>query len=177
MPSTAVRSPSSSQPSTSMTTQRTPEPATQATVRTAPYLTHIVTHHGQLTLIPPQNAGRIRSPKTKKKRQPDSTARDEPRFTTAVPPSASRRIHPQSAPNARIRRQAAPQSARPTGDPVLDSESSLRTGSRPWVPFSACNAPPCTIEGHESCVSCDVGDSISLPVRARPNCAPTPEAH
>lgn len=177
MPSTAVRFPRSSQPSTSMTTQRTPEPATQPTVRTAPYLTHIVTHHGQLTLIPPQNAGRIRSPKTKKKRQPDSTARDEPRFTTAVPPSASRRIHPQSAPNARVRRQAASQSARPTGDPVLDSESSLRTGSRSRVPFSACNAPPCTIEGHESCVSCDVGDSISPPVRARPNCAPTPEAH
>ena len=123
MPSTAVRSPRSSQPSTSMTTQRTPEPATPATVRTAPYLTHIVTHHGQLTLIPPQNAGRIRSPKTKKKRQPDSAAREEPRFTTAVPPSASRRIHPQSAPNARVRRQAASQPARPPGDPVLDSES------------------------------------------------------
>ncbi|KAF7983170.1 hypothetical protein HWV62_23404 [Athelia sp. TMB] len=31
-------------------------------VPVAPYLTHIVTHHGQQTLIPPQNAGRARKP-------------------------------------------------------------------------------------------------------------------
>ncbi|KAL5522528.1 hypothetical protein ACEPAG_8544 [Sanghuangporus baumii] len=35
-------------------------------VQVAPYLTHIVRHHGQVTLIPPENAGRIR--KVKKKR-------------------------------------------------------------------------------------------------------------
>ena len=27
----------------------------------APYLTHVVSHHGRLTLIPPENAGRVRS--------------------------------------------------------------------------------------------------------------------
>ncbi|KAH9837532.1 uncharacterized protein C8Q71DRAFT_547453 [Rhodofomes roseus] len=92
--------------------------ATPDAARTAPYLTHIVTHHGQLTLIPPQNAGRIRSPRTKKKRQPDPD--DEPRFTTAVPPSASRRIRPPSPPHARPRREPAPQPARPAADPLLD---------------------------------------------------------
>ncbi|KZT69741.1 hypothetical protein DAEQUDRAFT_726410 [Daedalea quercina L-15889] len=105
-----------------MTTQHTQEPAQSATPRAAPYLTHIVTHHGQLTLIPPQNAGRIRSPKTKKKRTQDPATKDhdEPRFNTAVPPSASRRIHPSPAPHTRARRQPAPQPARPSADPLLD---------------------------------------------------------
>ncbi|KAH8108767.1 hypothetical protein DFH11DRAFT_1056807 [Phellopilus nigrolimitatus] len=35
-------------------------------VQVAPYLTHVVKHHGQVTLIPPVNSGRIR--KEKKKR-------------------------------------------------------------------------------------------------------------
>ncbi|KAL5499206.1 hypothetical protein ACEPAH_1724 [Sanghuangporus vaninii] len=35
-------------------------------VQVAPYLTHVVRHHGQITLIPPENAGRIR--KVRKKR-------------------------------------------------------------------------------------------------------------
>ncbi|TCD67324.1 hypothetical protein EIP91_000245 [Steccherinum ochraceum] len=35
------------------------------TPRAAPYLTHELTHHGQVTLIPPQNAGRIRKAKLK----------------------------------------------------------------------------------------------------------------
>ncbi|THH10860.1 hypothetical protein EW146_g8238 [Bondarzewia mesenterica] len=34
-------------------------------VRVAPYLTHVVRHHGQLTLVPPDNAGRVRKAKTR----------------------------------------------------------------------------------------------------------------
>lgn len=33
----------------------------------APYLTHVVAHHGQLTVIPPDNAGRMRQPAKGKK--------------------------------------------------------------------------------------------------------------
>ncbi|KAF8578979.1 hypothetical protein K439DRAFT_1416674 [Ramaria rubella] len=33
----------------------------------APYLTHVVTHHGQITLVPPQNQGRIRTNKRPRK--------------------------------------------------------------------------------------------------------------
>lgn len=32
-----------------------------AETQVAPYLTHVVSHHGRLTLIPPENAGRVRS--------------------------------------------------------------------------------------------------------------------
>ncbi|KLO19335.1 hypothetical protein SCHPADRAFT_71245 [Schizopora paradoxa] len=35
-------------------------------IQIAPYLTHIVRHHGQLTLIPPENEGRIRKEKGKR---------------------------------------------------------------------------------------------------------------
>ncbi|KAL0569675.1 hypothetical protein V5O48_012288 [Marasmius crinis-equi] len=47
---------------------------------TAPYLTHVVSHRGQLSLIPPDNAGRMRQPKPKKQRSinPD----DDLRFNT-----------------------------------------------------------------------------------------------
>lgn len=61
--------------------------------RVAPYLTHELTHHGQVTLVPPQNAGRIR--KTKQKGEMSGTRRrererEEPRFNTSVPASARR---------------------------------------------------------------------------------------
>ena len=65
--------------------------------RIAPYLTHLVTHHGQTTLIPPQNAGRIRkSPKKTPERARGERRRDgdEPRFNVAAPTTprgASRR--------------------------------------------------------------------------------------
>ncbi|PCH39142.1 hypothetical protein WOLCODRAFT_167820, partial [Wolfiporia cocos MD-104 SS10] len=75
-------------------------------LRVAPYLTHIVTHHGQLTLTPPQNAGRARKPT---KKRPDRSqaerrpAEEEPRFTTAVRPAVSRRLQ---APAVRTRKQS-----------------------------------------------------------------------
>uniref|UniRef100_A0A0W0GAE7 Uncharacterized protein n=1 Tax=Moniliophthora roreri TaxID=221103 RepID=A0A0W0GAE7_MONRR len=51
----------------------------------APYLTHLVTHHGQTTLIPPDNAGRIRQqPKKQRSRKPERNVRQEEdlRFNT-----------------------------------------------------------------------------------------------
>ena len=104
---------SSSQPPDSRRQQRTDD-------RVAPYLTHVVAHHGQLTLIPPQNAGRIRKP-TKKKKQPAARDRlddDEPRFTTAVPPSSSRKLHTSSA-HVRTRKHAI-------SSPTVPSPSSSR---------------------------------------------------
>ncbi|CDO77575.1 hypothetical protein BN946_scf184926.g12, partial [Trametes cinnabarina] len=99
-------------------------------VQVAPYLTHVVAHHGQLTLIPPQNAGRIRKSKSsKKKRQPSPRDDPEPRFTTAVPPSSSRKLHPASA-QVRTRKHAVsspspthPPPARARFDPIPDDQS------------------------------------------------------
>ncbi|KAH9930473.1 uncharacterized protein BXZ73DRAFT_77917 [Epithele typhae] len=78
----------------------------------APFLTHVVTHHGQLTLVPPQNAGRIRK-STKRKKQSSNKERDEeePRFTTAVPLSSSRKLH--QAPVVRARKHAISTSTPP----------------------------------------------------------------
>jgi hypothetical protein len=67
--------------------------------RIAPFLTNVTTHHGQLTLIPPQNAGKIRKGgKSAKNLERARTERrrevDEPRFNVAAPSSprtASRR--------------------------------------------------------------------------------------
>lgn len=95
------------------------------TVRVAPYLTHLTTHHGQLTLIPPQNAGRIR--KTKKKHPPERSKQDrrnaneEPRFTTSVPPSSSRRLQPASSPTRSRKQATVPQTPR-TCDSRLDGK-------------------------------------------------------
>ncbi|KAF8888578.1 hypothetical protein BD779DRAFT_1672250 [Infundibulicybe gibba] len=47
-------------------------------VHSAPFLTHAVSHHGQVTLIPPDNAGRMRQARPKKsQRRTDRTARSE----------------------------------------------------------------------------------------------------
>ncbi|OSX61355.1 hypothetical protein POSPLADRAFT_1058267 [Postia placenta MAD-698-R-SB12] len=96
----------------------------QDPARVAPYLTHALAHHGQLTLIPPQNAARIR--KTKKK-HPATTggkherrvADDEPRFTTAVPPASSRRLQSAATPSRPRKQAATAQPLRPH-DAVLD---------------------------------------------------------
>ncbi|KAM5541872.1 hypothetical protein V8D89_004601 [Ganoderma adspersum] len=109
---------SSSQPPESSTTLRRPDRQDDQ-VRVAPYLTHVVAHHGQLTLIPPQNAGRIRKPTKKKKQSVNRNPLDdeEPRFTTAVPLSSSRKLQPASA-HIRTRKHAistsSPASASPT---------------------------------------------------------------
>lgn len=59
--------------------------------RIAPFLTHVVAHHGRLTLTPPQNAGRIRKggkTKAAEKARPERRRdADEPRFNTAAPAS------------------------------------------------------------------------------------------
>ncbi|RDX45405.1 hypothetical protein OH76DRAFT_1408174 [Lentinus brumalis] len=111
--------------------RRQPRQDDRDDVQVAPFLTHVVAHHGQLTLIPPQNAGRIRKP-TKKKKQAASRDRDrlldddEPRFTTAVPPSSSRKLHPAPA-QVRTRKHAlsnpttpSPSSSSRRYDPIVD---------------------------------------------------------
>ncbi|KAI0040303.1 hypothetical protein FA95DRAFT_1566516 [Auriscalpium vulgare] len=72
-------------------------------VRVAPYLTHVIRHHGQLTLIPPDNAGRVRKPKREKRPKAERTPRsnEEPQFNVGVP-RASRR-GPPSSPSSRGR--------------------------------------------------------------------------
>ncbi|KAJ7100111.1 hypothetical protein B0H15DRAFT_508285 [Mycena belliarum] len=53
----------------------------------APYLTHIVTHHGQLTLVPPDSEGRRR--KAKQTKSPRSMPREEPvRFNSGPNPAS-----------------------------------------------------------------------------------------
>lgn len=80
---------------------RTADPA-----QVAPFLTHVVSHHGRLTLIPPENAGRVRknskvqAKKDKKQsrggeRSARSDDSEEPRFNLGIPrsfkPGSSRR--------------------------------------------------------------------------------------
>jgi hypothetical protein len=69
-------------------------------VQVAPYLTHVVSHHGRLTLIPPENAGRTRkTSKLQGKKEKKSTRRngersarsedsEETRFNLGTPRSA-----------------------------------------------------------------------------------------
>ncbi|KAI0941817.1 hypothetical protein AcW1_009809 [Taiwanofungus camphoratus] len=102
---------SRAQPTHTPTTPTTPSSQpSHVPVTVAPYLTHMIAHHGQLTLVPPQNAGHIRkAPAGGKKKRAERTkgereregARErererdeEPRFTTAVPPSSSRKLQP-----------------------------------------------------------------------------------
>ncbi|KAI0063896.1 hypothetical protein BV25DRAFT_1883167 [Artomyces pyxidatus] len=75
-------------------------------VRVAPYLTHVIRHHGQLTLIPPDNAGRVRKPKREKRPRPERSPRpnDEPQFNTGVIRSPRRGGQPAS-PAGRSRAQ------------------------------------------------------------------------
>ena len=116
---------SSSQPPESSTTHRRPDRQDDQ-VRVAPYLTHVVAHHGQLTLIPPQNAGRIRKPTKKKKQSANRNPLDdeEPRFTTAVPLSSSRKLQPASA-HIRTRKHAISTSSPASASPAA-ATSSLR---------------------------------------------------
>jgi hypothetical protein len=95
-------------------------------VQVAPYLTHVVSHHGRITLIPPENAGRTR--KTSKlhgKREKKSSRRlgersaksednEEARFNLGTPRSArsvtsgtARRRRPRSADENRSRGREA----------------------------------------------------------------------
>lgn len=53
-------------------------PLMSSSTNEQPYLTHAITHHGQSTLVPPQNAGRVR--KTPKKTpKKTATTRDKSR--------------------------------------------------------------------------------------------------
>ena len=118
---------SSSPPEPSASHRRQQRQQQDDSLRVAPYLTHVVAHHGQLTLIPPQNAGRIRKP-AKKKKQSSARERlddEEPRFTTAVPPSSSRKLHPAPA-HVRTRKHAISSPTAPSPstsrryDPIID---------------------------------------------------------
>ncbi|KAK7054395.1 hypothetical protein VNI00_003589 [Paramarasmius palmivorus] len=81
-----------------------------------PYLTHLVTHHGQLTLFPPDNAGRIRQPMKQRNRKPERNVRQEedmrfntgPKFGKITPTSsrtAERRHRAQRTNTSRAERQ------------------------------------------------------------------------
>ncbi|KAJ7689450.1 hypothetical protein B0H17DRAFT_638095 [Mycena rosella] len=57
------------------------------TAHIAPYLSHLITHHGQLTLVPPDNNGRRR--KAKENKSSRSTPREEPvRFNSGPTPAS-----------------------------------------------------------------------------------------
>ncbi|KAI0075560.1 hypothetical protein K474DRAFT_1379867 [Panus rudis PR-1116 ss-1] len=121
-------SPANNESSSSRSSSSRRHPS-NAHLEPAPYLTHVVTHHGQLTLIPPQNAGRIRKAKPKSVRndggsggRESASRRDrqppaEPRFNTAVP-SPHRRTH--SRPQRPGRNM--PRAAVPDPDPDIPSE-------------------------------------------------------
>ncbi|KAG7088832.1 hypothetical protein E1B28_012787 [Marasmius oreades] len=86
----------------------------------APYLTHVVTHHGQLSLIPPDNAGRMRQQKQKPRSiNPDDDIRFNtgPKFYKVLPASSrGSEGRSQSRPNRRDR-------GRPTVRDVRENDS------------------------------------------------------
>ncbi|KAI0266181.1 hypothetical protein BC834DRAFT_1032797 [Gloeopeniophorella convolvens] len=125
-------------------------------VRAAPYLTHVIRHHGQLTLIPPDNAGRARKPKREKRPKPDRQERtpQEPQFNIGAP-RTPRRAQPAS-PGGRSRtsRRREETDAGPIPDYPPPSFDEAVAASRR-------NAPP--ISPVDSTTS-----SSSSPDRARP---------
>ena len=171
--SCACPSMSSSQPADSRRQQRQDDQ-----VRVAPYLTHHVTHHGQLTLIPPQNAGRIRRPTKKKKSGGRERERDdeEPRFTTAVPLSSSRKLH-QAPSHVRTRKHtiSAPQSGSPA--PSRRYESLPDSECSPSLKKLSLHLPERIRPGHSRLSSsflrgCDRG--VKCPARYVVSSYPTP---
>ena len=96
-------------------------------VQVAPYLTHAVSHHGRITLIPPENAGRTRKTSKlqgKKEKKPSrrlgersagSEDNEEARFNLGTPRSvrsvasgtSTRRRPPRSADENRSRGREA----------------------------------------------------------------------
>ena len=77
-------------------------------VRVAPYLTHVVRHHGRLTLIPPDNAGRVRKARHEKsigrlRAERPARSTEEPHFNTGV--SRLPRLGPVASPTGRARQQ------------------------------------------------------------------------
>ncbi|EPQ52392.1 hypothetical protein GLOTRDRAFT_140727 [Gloeophyllum trabeum ATCC 11539] len=61
-------------------------------VHVAPYLTHVVAHHGQLTLVPPDNAGRMRKSKERTKRPKAGRQRTDESDVSVVLTGASERL-------------------------------------------------------------------------------------
>ncbi|EJC98314.1 uncharacterized protein FOMMEDRAFT_171216 [Fomitiporia mediterranea MF3/22] len=102
-------------------------------VQVAPYLTHVVRHHGQVTLIPPENTGRIRKGKVKKKLQRPGVARvensspslnDLSAIVAAGPSTSASRSRPQTP-----RPQTPRQRPRPASSNSFRSPSSRTDGS------------------------------------------------
>jgi hypothetical protein len=87
----------------------------------APYLTHAVSHHGQQTLVPPDNAGRVRKVKPRKNRsrtRPDRNVRSEEeiRFNTGSPRSMRSPAVPASRGGRRPTRTARQDRTNPRDD-------------------------------------------------------------
>ena len=78
----------------------------------APYLTHVVSHHGRMTLIPPENAGRTRkTSKLQTKREKKSVRKngerrsedsEEARFNLGTPRSARPVVSGRRPPRSNI---------------------------------------------------------------------------
>ncbi|KZT24845.1 hypothetical protein NEOLEDRAFT_1178924 [Neolentinus lepideus HHB14362 ss-1] len=81
----------------SLPTSYRPEPASRASY-VAPYLTHVVAHHGQLTLIPPDNAGRMRKARTKKQRSKEDRRKAGESDVSLVLTGAAARLEQNAEP-------------------------------------------------------------------------------
>ncbi|VDC04708.1 unnamed protein product [Peniophora sp. CBMAI 1063] len=133
-----------------------PERVQDAT-RVAPYLTHVVRHHGQLTLIPPDNAGRVRKEERERKR----------RVPRADASTSAIRIQP-SASGSNSRRDRAPRPA---------SQLSVRPEDR--VSMSIPDYPPPSFEeaiqsGARSPYSASAATSVLSLTTAPSSRAPSP---
>lgn len=101
-------------------------------VRVAPYLTHEIRHHGQVTLIPPDNAGRVRKEKEKKAKsssnprprsQRAGRSNEEPRFNIGPPVRSTRRAQTDRDRPSRVARRGSAEE-RPNNVAPLESGGS-----------------------------------------------------
>ncbi|KAI5122623.1 hypothetical protein M0805_008712 [Coniferiporia weirii] len=82
-------------------------------VQVAPYLTHVVRHHGQITLIPPENSGRIRKAKKSRPalRSNRSSGDAGPSFGVAVSSRTGSNVSHRNSPEPGLRTSSRPGSS------------------------------------------------------------------
>ncbi|KAI0090374.1 hypothetical protein BDY19DRAFT_939900 [Irpex rosettiformis] len=126
--------------------------------RIAPFLTNVVTHHGQLTLIPPQNVGRIKKGGKKNLERARTERRrdtEEQRFNIAAPASP-RRVH-NSERNPRAPPAAPPRFSRDTMIPDYPPPSFQEAMmTPPFIP-----PPPVDVQENQVPTSCNVDEHPS----------------
>ncbi|KAL4243943.1 hypothetical protein ABKN59_010973 [Abortiporus biennis] len=125
----------------------------------APFLTHEVSHHGQITLVPPQNAGRVRKSKPKSARPERRREAEEPRFNVSIP--STRRSHTTS-PRIQGQHRSSPRISRDPDIPDYPPPSFQEAISTPPLIQSAASDPSISHQLSQSSAAQDAAVSTEL---------------